>query len=225
MTLTAPRKSSLAVSYCAKQSPDYRSPNSSTNVSAVVDFSPIAALTTARTQKDVKSSCFRMDMSMQRLATIGVSRSPTALASATDKLGLSPGLGSPSALYPARTGRYRALRDNNNNVSHGEGTSGQHLSGKAWRKDNGPSSHWIIVSDSEYLVLGMTEWLPAWKENGWRASRGRPKNLDLFQKLDAEIELLERLHDVKVGFLHVGREHNQDADVLAGQAARAMRGY
>ena len=36
---------------------------------------------------------------------------------------------------------------------------------KKWKKRNPekPLSTWIITSDSEYLVKGMTEWLPAWK--------------------------------------------------------------
>ncbi|KAH7916647.1 ribonuclease H-like domain-containing protein [Hygrophoropsis aurantiaca] len=79
----------------------------------------------------------------------------------------------------------------------------------------------IIATDSQYVVKGMTEWLPHWKANGWRTSRGgRPSNIDLFQKLDAEVDANERRHHVEIGFWHVNREHNQLADKLAKQGAR-----
>ncbi|KAH7921970.1 ribonuclease H-like protein, partial [Leucogyrophana mollusca] len=56
----------------------------------------------------------------------------------------------------------------------------------------------IVVTDSEYVVKGMTEWVPAWKANGWRTSRGnRPSNIDLFRKLDAEVNSRELIHRVK----------------------------
>jgi len=40
------------------------------------------------------------------------------------------------------------------------------------------------VSDSEYLVKGMNEWLPAWKARGWKRKGGEIENLALWQKLD-----------------------------------------
>ncbi|CEJ56662.1 hypothetical protein PMG11_02863 [Penicillium brasilianum] len=29
----------------------------------------------------------------------------------------------------------------------------------------------VIKSDSEYVVRGLTEWLPKWKKNGWKSAR------------------------------------------------------
>ncbi|OCH93558.1 ribonuclease H-like protein [Obba rivulosa] len=82
-------------------------------------------------------------------------------------------------------------------------------------------SCWVITTDSEYVVKGMTEWFPQWKANGWRGAQGRrPSNLDLFQQLDKEIDIQERRHKVNIGFWHVPREFNGLADSLAKRAAR-----
>jgi len=82
---------------------------------------------------------------------------------------------------------------------------------------------WVIVTDSEYVVKGMTEWLPIWKNNGWRNAKGsRPSNLDLFMQLDALIEEKEHAFGVNVGFWHVERQYNQIADGLAKSAARSV---
>ena len=58
------------------------------------------------------------------------------------------------------------------------------------------------------------------QRNGMRTAAGRtPANLDLFMKLDQEIDAIERERDVKIGFWHVSREHNTIADRLATAAA------
>ncbi|KAN0098082.1 Ribonuclease H-like domain containing protein [Tylopilus felleus] len=82
---------------------------------------------------------------------------------------------------------------------------------------------WVITSDSEYVVSGMTEWVPAWKNNGWRnSSKKRPKNLDLFQTLHTTVEQYEREYKVQIAFWRIGREYNTIADSLAGIAARGQ---
>ncbi|PPR04282.1 hypothetical protein CVT26_004069 [Gymnopilus dilepis] len=78
---------------------------------------------------------------------------------------------------------------------------------------------YLVVTDSEYVVKGMTEWLPSWKRRGLRTSSGkRPTNLDLFLELDRYVTKLEN-DRVAVGFWHVPRTFNQDADALAKRAA------
>ena len=53
-----------------------------------------------------------------------------------------------------------------------------------------------------------------------RTTAGRtPLNLDLFMKLDQEIDAIERERDVQIGFWHVLRKHNVIADRLATAAA------
>ncbi|XP_066445346.1 ribonuclease H1-like [Eleutherodactylus coqui] len=76
-----------------------------------------------------------------------------------------------------------------------------------------------IHTDSEYTVRGMTEWMPRWKENGWKTyDGGDVVNKSAFQKLD-------RLCDgMDVEFKHVpghsGNMGNEMADQLARSGAR-----
>ncbi|KAI4141441.1 MAG: hypothetical protein L6R39_005329 [Caloplaca ligustica] len=82
------------------------------------------------------------------------------------------------------------------------------------------SRNWIIATDSEYVVKGVTEWLPAWKQNNLRTNRNTvPANLDLFLYLDEELTAAEMKLNVKIGFWHVRREYNRIADGLAKKAA------
>lgn len=41
----------------------------------------------------------------------------------------------------------------------------------------------VYVSDSEYLVKGMAEWVPGWIARGWRRKTGPIENLAMWQKL------------------------------------------
>jgi ribonuclease HI len=41
----------------------------------------------------------------------------------------------------------------------------------------------VFVSDSEYLVKGMREWVPGWIARGWRRKTGAIENLELWQAL------------------------------------------
>jgi ribonuclease HI len=42
-----------------------------------------------------------------------------------------------------------------------------------------------LYLDSQYVLKGITEWLPGWKSRGWRTASKQPvKNVDLWQALD-----------------------------------------
>jgi ribonuclease HI len=90
-------------------------------------------------------------------------------------------------------------------------------SGRRWKVE--------VVSDSEYLVRGMTEWLPGWIARGWRRggkAKGQPvKNEDLWKALH---ELSGRL---EVTFTHVrghaGHPENEECDRLAVAAIGPFR--
>jgi len=41
----------------------------------------------------------------------------------------------------------------------------------------------VYVSDSQYLVKGMTEWVRGWRARGWRRKGGRIENLELWKRL------------------------------------------
>jgi len=78
-----------------------------------------------------------------------------------------------------------------------------------------------LYTDSQYLRRGITEWLPAWRAQGWRKADGKPvENLDLWQELaqQAERHRME-WHWVKG---HKGRPLNERADRLATEARQKM---
>lgn len=41
----------------------------------------------------------------------------------------------------------------------------------------------VYVSDSEYLIKGMSEWVKDWQARGWKRKAGAIENLELWQKL------------------------------------------
>ncbi len=76
----------------------------------------------------------------------------------------------------------------------------------------------LFVSDSEYLVKGMTEWVPAWIAKGWRRKGGKVENLALWQKLVQAVAG----HDVTWRWVrgHAGHVKNEYANDLAMSAAQ-----
>jgi len=50
-----------------------------------------------------------------------------------------------------------------------------------------PGGSVMVLTNSEYVAKGMTEWLPGWRAKGWRGSNKKPvQNADLWGALDAE---------------------------------------
>lgn len=85
-----------------------------------------------------------------------------------------------------------------------------------------------IISDSKYVVNGATTWMHGWKRRNWRKKglAGTPvKNADLWQTLDALVHRLPSAVVVKFSWIkgHNNHEFNEHADLLAGQAAEAVR--
>jgi ribonuclease HI len=79
-----------------------------------------------------------------------------------------------------------------------------------------------VVTDSNYLRQGITQWIRAWKAKGWRTADKKPvKNKDLWQRLDAALQH----HDVEWAWTrgHAGHPENERADALATAAAEAVR--
>jgi ribonuclease HI len=75
-----------------------------------------------------------------------------------------------------------------------------------------------FVSDSQYLVKGIREWMPGWKRRGWKRKAGPIENLALWQELDA---LLQH-HQVHPEWVrgHAGHPENEYANHLATSAAK-----
>lgn len=73
-----------------------------------------------------------------------------------------------------------------------------------------------LVTDSEYVMKGITEWLDGWKKRGWKTASKKPvKNVDLWQELDAQAQQ----HKIKWEWVrgHTGDAGNERADALANQ--------
>ena len=76
-----------------------------------------------------------------------------------------------------------------------------------------------LYTDSRYVMDGVNEWMPNWKNNGWRTSNKKSpvKNIELWQQLDT----LLNGHEVKWVWVkgHNGHPENERVDALArGQA-------
>lgn len=77
-----------------------------------------------------------------------------------------------------------------------------------------------LVTDSKYVMQGITQWMDNWKRNGWRTAARKPvKNADLWRRLDDEVQR----HDVDWRWVkgHSGNAGNELADLLANQAIDA----
>jgi ribonuclease HI len=71
-----------------------------------------------------------------------------------------------------------------------------------------------LYTDSQYVRKGVTEWMAAWIERGWRTASKKPvKNRDLWQRLEAATER----HQVDWRWVrgHSGDPDNERADQLA----------
>ena len=75
-----------------------------------------------------------------------------------------------------------------------------------------------IYTDSQYVKLGITEWIHKWIKNNWQTSKKEPvKNKELW------MELYELTKSYKIKWIwvkaHVGNTLNEEVDLLAKKAA------
>ncbi|MDR0869333.1 MAG: ribonuclease HI [Planctomycetaceae bacterium] len=79
-----------------------------------------------------------------------------------------------------------------------------------------------LVSDSQYVLNGIKDWMPNWKRNNWRRKEGKQfkpvKNVELWQELD---KLLTG-HQVQFTYVrgHAGHPENERCDQLAAKASK-----
>ena len=79
-----------------------------------------------------------------------------------------------------------------------------------------------IVTDSKYVMQGITQWMTGWKRNGWRTAGKKPvANRELWEKLDS----LLSSHAVSWEWVkgHSGHPQNERCDALASQQAALGR--
>ena len=74
-----------------------------------------------------------------------------------------------------------------------------------------------MVTDSQYLMKGITEWMANWKKRGWKTAQKTPvKNADLWRRLSAAVER----HQVEWTWVrgHNNHEENELVDDAAKKA-------
>jgi ribonuclease HI len=81
-----------------------------------------------------------------------------------------------------------------------------------------------LVTDSQYVAKGISEWMAKWKVQGWKRKEGNSLkpviNIDLWQRLD---ELL-KVHQVRVEHVlgHQGHPENEACDRMAVEAYQKL---
>lgn len=73
-----------------------------------------------------------------------------------------------------------------------------------------------LVTDSKYLMQGISEWLPNWKQRNWKTASGQPvKNADLWRQLEEQVAQHQITWEWVRG--HQGHAGNERADQLANR--------
>lgn len=78
-----------------------------------------------------------------------------------------------------------------------------------------------LITDSRYVIQGITEWMPGWKRRQWRNAARKPVlNVDLWKQLDA----LVAEHEIDWQWVrgHSGDPGNELADALANRGIDEM---
>ena len=82
-----------------------------------------------------------------------------------------------------------------------------------------------LYLDSQYVLKGVTEWLPGWKAKGWRTAAKAPvKNAELWQRLDALAHQAGHKIDWRWVRGHNGDAGNERADALANMGVEVALG-
>lgn len=91
-----------------------------------------------------------------------------------------------------------------------------------WASTYHPRPILTVITDSMYVIGGITEYLDTWLRTGWRTSTNKPvKNQDLWEELGhLDCDLQPIWQHVKG---HTGVIGNERADVLAGEGIPAKK--
>ncbi|MBF8781079.1 ribonuclease HI [Pseudomonas fulva] len=80
----------------------------------------------------------------------------------------------------------------------------------------------LLVTDSQYVMKGINEWMANWKKRGWKTASKEPvKNADLWRLLDEQVAR----HKVTWKWVrgHIGHAGNERADQLANRGVDEVR--
>lgn len=81
----------------------------------------------------------------------------------------------------------------------------------------------VLVTDSNYVKQGITEWIEHWKRRNWRTAAKKPVlNVELWQRLDHAAQR----HKIEWRWVkgHSGHPENERADQLANKAIDELLG-
>ena len=73
-----------------------------------------------------------------------------------------------------------------------------------------------LITDSKYVMHGITDWIENWKKRGWKTAAKKPvKNEDLWRRLDKARDQ----HEINWQWVkgHSGHRENELVDALANQ--------
>ncbi len=74
-----------------------------------------------------------------------------------------------------------------------------------------------VLTDSQYVQKGITEWIRNWKRNAWRTADKKPvKNQDLWMELDSLASEFPLKWEWVKG--HAGNEYNEMCDAMTQEA-------
>ena len=82
-----------------------------------------------------------------------------------------------------------------------------------------------VVTDSQYVLLGLQCWLPKWKISGWRVAGARPvENRDLWERFGKAVAVRISAWTIFWTRGHMGLEGNELADRLANDGRQKHPG-
>jgi ribonuclease HI len=82
-----------------------------------------------------------------------------------------------------------------------------------------------LYLDSQYVLKGITEWLPGWKAKGWKTASKQPvKNAELWRQLDELVAHGGHTIDWRWVRGHNGDSGNERADALANLGVEVALG-
>lgn len=88
-----------------------------------------------------------------------------------------------------------------------------------FEKNSLPNSTEVrLVSDSKYVLDGISKWVPGWKARGWKkADKKVPENVERWKKLD---EVVAEFTNIDYEWVrgHQGHPQNEYCDQLANEA-------
>ena len=83
-----------------------------------------------------------------------------------------------------------------------------------------PDDEITLITDSEYMLKGITEWIHGWKRRGWKTAAKKPVlNQDLWLQLD---ELNSPSYRWEYTRVHAGDPNNERCDEIAQAFSRGL---